>query len=507
MPIDIGQLDLNFGGDMADAGVEMATPEMGTPEMGMPDLGPLPTESEPSPPAAVRGDGEALVLTGTVLTQAGPIEGAIRIEGDTITCVAASCDEAGATVVDTFGVISPGLIDAHNHLTFNFMPEWEPDPSQLFMNRYEWSEEESYEAHIAPFADNRSRNTTFCPAALWGELRSLVHGTTTIMGQSFNRSCIGGGVRNADHRHRLGADHMRTTIASVRDINDEDAAGLVESFTDPASPTTRYAVHMQEGLMGSGVELEFESFVGRDTRNNRHQGVNLMVGEGYFGVALFIHAMNMSTAQLMESIDGGAHFVWSPSSNLILYGETAPVAEMIALAIDLSLAPDWTVSGTDNMLDEMRFARGFGVGQGIAEMTPEFIWRMTTENAARAVGLESIGVLREGAPADVVVFARRAADPYRAVLDSRSEDVRLVLIGGEGYYGDMALEMATSVNGGCEVFDACSSVKFLCVRDLPGAEGDWVGDGLDDLRGQLQTIIDGYDNLSYSAPLPLVDCE
>ncbi|MEM7609291.1 MAG: hypothetical protein AAF411_28415, partial [Myxococcota bacterium] len=35
MPIDIGQLDLNIGGDMADAGVEKATPEKGTPEMGM----------------------------------------------------------------------------------------------------------------------------------------------------------------------------------------------------------------------------------------------------------------------------------------------------------------------------------------------------------------------------------------------------------------------------------------------------------------------------------------
>ena len=96
------------------------------------------------------------------------------------------------------------------------------------------------------------------------------------------------------------------------------------------------------------------------------------------------------------------------------------------------------------------------------------------------------------------------------MIDSRAEDVRLVLIEGVAHYGDMNLEAETAVNGSCEVFDACGTSKFLCVADLPNATGDWVGDGLEDLRGQLQSIIDEYlamnPPLSYAAPLPLVEC-
>lgn len=497
-----GDTGLNFdagpGVDAMDAGTDSGT------DAGM-DTGPLPEESEATPPAQVEGSGNAIVLRGVVLTENGPIDGEVRIEGGMIECVAASCDHVGATVVQTNGVISPGLIDAHNHLPYNFIPEWVPDPMRLFDNRYVWADVAAYEAHVEPFAARRSTNVVFCPSALWGELRSLVHGTTTIMGQSFSRSCTNGGVRNADQAHRLGHDHLRTTIGSVRDLTDSDAASLVASFTEGTDRVTRYAVHMQEGVMGNGVLQEFESFAGRDTRNNRHAGVSLLSGNGYSGVGVLIHSMGLTEAQLMEVVDTGAHIVWSPSSNLILYGETAPVERMMELGLEIALSPDWTVSGEDNVLDEMRFARGYAIGQNIAMIDNAEIWRMVTSHAAEAVGLSQyVGVLREGMIADLTVFGRRAADPYRAVLDSQSQDVRLVLISGEAYYGDSNLSQF-QVNSQCEAFDACGTAKFICVRNLPGAEGDWTGDNIQALEGQLRSIIGEY-NVSYTEPLPLVAC-
>ena len=82
-----------------------------------------------------------------------------------------------------------------------------------------------------------------------------------------------------------------------------------------------------------------------------------------------------------------------------------------------------------------------------------------------------------------------------------------MMIDGAAYYGDMALEVANAVNGSCEVFDACGTSKFLCARGLPGAEGDYVDDGVEELRARLQAIIDEYADadppLSYDAPLPL----
>ena len=79
--------------------------------------------------------------------------------------------------------------------------------------------------------------------------------------------------------------------------------------------------------------------------------------------------MDLTTAQLMEVVDTGAHVVWSPSSNMVLYGETAPIAEMLSLGIPVGLGPDWTVSGEDEMLSEMRFAYEYGQAESIDALT------------------------------------------------------------------------------------------------------------------------------------------
>lgn len=472
---------------------------------------PPPTGSEPTPPAEVVSTGSGgFLLRGTVLGPDGIIDpGEVLIVGNTITCVAADCsgeaEAATVTVIETMGVISPGLIDAHNHLTYDFLPEWVA--TETYDNRYTWADVASYEDHIAPFADGRNQSDRVCPSAQWGELRSIIHGTTTVQGQSFNRTCLQRHARNADHHHGLpnahdgdSYDHMQTTISTVRDITDEAAATLVSNFTDPTSPTTRYGVHMQEGVGGGYLLEEFESFAGRDTRSNRHMGISLLAEEGMFsGVGLLIHSMGLTTAQLMEVVDTDAHVVWSPSSNMVLYGETAPIEEMLSLGVSVGLGPDWTVSGEDEMLSEMRFAYDYGQAEDIDALTPERIWRMATEGSADAVGLvDHIGRLEVGARGDVTVFGRRGADPYRAVLDSRAQDVRLVLIDGAAYYGDLALEVATSVNGECDMLDACGSMKFLCVANTPGSfeENARADETLDDIRAQLEAILDMYGRAS-----------
>ena len=97
-----------------------------------------PDGSLPIPDATVSvGTNGALLLRGTVLAPEGPIEaGEVLVEGTEILCVAKSCADhalaAMASVLETGGVISPGLIDAHNHLPYNFLPEWVPTPATTF---------------------------------------------------------------------------------------------------------------------------------------------------------------------------------------------------------------------------------------------------------------------------------------------------------------------------------------------------------------------------------------
>jgi cytosine/adenosine deaminase-related metal-dependent hydrolase len=485
-----------------------------------------------APSTVARMGSGGFLLRGTVLAPSGPISpGEVLIVGDTIQCVAASCAShpmAGTvTVIETNATISAGLIDGHNHATYDFLPEWvAPD---LFDSRYVWRSDPSYSAHIRPESDGGTRAELICPSTKWAELRSIVHGTTTIQGQSPRQACVDRLARNADHYHGLGTQTLfATSIAgpceggpetSATAMNDTWRASRVAEWN--AGTKTRLAVHMSEGVRGTGtsstnVLREFDCYLGRSTGGTRDYRINLLrdsAGMPY-GTAYFIHGTGLTPAQIDEANAAGAYFIWSPSSNMILYGDTTDIGHMVEIGAVVGMGPDWTVSGTGQMLGEMRFGYAYGRSSSIPSLTPRRIHQMATIDGARAVDLDTnIGSIEVGKRADLVIFGRTAADPYRAVLESRSQDIRLVMIDGLGYYGDLALETATSVNAECENFDACGSAKFLCVANTPGSSTRQA-ETYEDVRTQLYNILQtGYASVPGSAYgrgaelRELVECE
>ncbi len=475
----------------SDAGHDADDPD--TDDPGEPDAVLDPEISDPTDgPRLIETGDEGFLLRGIVLQQDQILDpGEILVIGDLITCVATDCSDDAQdlelTIIETDGVISPGLIDAHNHVTYNFLPPWIPSPEGYFGNRYEWMDNYHYRAHVAPFADNRSTGTHFCPAAKWGELRSLLHGTTTIQGQSQMQRCIRGMVRNADNAyHHLQHNHMRTTIASPRDITDDQAQNYIQSFEAETNPTTRLAIHMAEGHTGNHIEHEFESFAGRDHRPNRHQGISLLD----WGTAILIHSIALTHVQLEEIFLTHSMIVWSPSSNLALYGQTAPIEAILQSEILTGLGPDWTVSGAADMLAEMRVAYQYGRDNDIELLTARRIWDMATWEGAIVVGLdEFIGRLEPGMVADITIFGRDAEDPYYAVMESRAWDIELVMIDGEAYYGHENLA-AVGRNDYCEDFDACGRATFVCAMEGPDAD-DRGDETLEDTRQQLLAILEG----------------
>src|SRR5262245_26710137 len=50
---------------------------------------------------------------------------------------------AGVPVIETGGTIFPGLIELHNHLSYNALPLWSPVPKR-FTNRGEWPNHKDY---------------------------------------------------------------------------------------------------------------------------------------------------------------------------------------------------------------------------------------------------------------------------------------------------------------------------------------------------------------------------
>ena len=69
------------------------------------------------------------VLTGTVLTPTQTIaNGSVTVQSQKIAAVGpATSTRAGVKVIATGGIILPGLIDLHDHLSWNALPRWKPN--------------------------------------------------------------------------------------------------------------------------------------------------------------------------------------------------------------------------------------------------------------------------------------------------------------------------------------------------------------------------------------------
>ncbi len=145
----------------------------------------------------------------------------------------------------------------------------------------------------------------------------------------------------------------------------------------------------------------------------------------------------------------GAAAVWSPLSNLLLYGDTAQVAAAKAANVRLGLGSDWSPSGSKNLLGELKVAKLWSDHNRI--FTALELVAMVTRSAANILGWDAVlGSLEAGKRADITVVAGGAGDPgdpYDHLLTAKETDIALVVINGVPRFGTPALFTALQVSG------------------------------------------------------------
>ena len=103
-----------------------------------------------------------LTVAGAMLAPSGVIvsDAAIAISGQKITAAGPSSTIASAaTAIKVPGIILPGFIDLHNHLTWNILPRWLP--GKTFANRYEWQDTAEYDRFLTT-PHNLALNAAAC---------------------------------------------------------------------------------------------------------------------------------------------------------------------------------------------------------------------------------------------------------------------------------------------------------------------------------------------------------
>ncbi len=374
----------------------------------------------PPPPTVRAAPTEPVALRGTVLTPDRVLDdGYVVIDLDgTIAAVQAAVPQ-GARVHATEGVILPGLIDLHGHPEFNVFAAWEPP--KLFANRYRWRDSDEYHSLIRDTQNTLLAELPRQTQARYAEIRALVGGVTAIQGASSKypkkEEAL---VRNVD-LPVFGEQRARAMIdlpsagsrdePRLRDIVAQIGRGDVDAFY----------VHLAEGR--------------RDDPRSQGEFAKLVALHALTPATVIIHGTALTRDQLGDVRDAGAKLVWSPQSNLRLYGETTLAADALELGVPLGLGADWLPSGSPSLLAEMQVARRWLRAQGADPPAKRLVQTMTSGAAAIAGLQEHLGTLAAGRPADVLVLERRHDDPWESVLESDPSAVELVTIGGDLAYG------------------------------------------------------------------------
>jgi 5-methylthioadenosine/S-adenosylhomocysteine deaminase len=363
---------------------------------------------------------EAFALKGCVLTPERAIEGGYVVVGAGREIQSVGEDKPqGVPVHDTEGVITPGLIDLHGHPEFNIFAAWEP-PRQ-FINRYAWRGSDLYHALVREPQNKLLKALPPRTQLRYAEIRALVGGVTAIQGTggqatTYQDEAL---VRNVD-KWIFGGQRARSMIdlpSGSRGLPELESilAGIEDG------KVKAFYIHLAEGRSDNARSREeFDTLVELNALTER---------------TVIIHGTALSADQLGDVKDAGAKLVWSPQSNLRLYGETTRAGEALERGLPVGLGADWLPSGSTSLLAELKVARRSLQEQGHVPKAKKLV-DMVTRDAAEIAGLEDrLGTLAAQRPADLVVFDRREEDPWENVVAADPSWIELVMIDGDLAYG------------------------------------------------------------------------
>ena len=431
-----------------------------------------------------KGD-DNLIIDGTILTEHAVYENGSVLIGVDGEILEVGCDvrsqpsAKGATVLSCKnGIVSPGFINPHDHIQFTH--QWpSPKSAERTDHRHQWrlGLDGYTRVEYAPAESNEQ--------IMWGELRHALAGTTSIAGMGG----VAGLLRNLENdalNENLDRAPAYTTVFPLGDAGGTrlDQGCDYPELIDAAiyEHASSFQAHLAEGVDKS-ANNEIACVTGRA---NGSVDVSRKP-------ASFVHFVGANADDAKFVQENKISVVWSPRSNMSLYGHTANVALYDTLNVNIALSTDWIYSGSMNLLRELQCASSLSINYLDNRFNSYDLWKMVTVNAAKSFSLgDRIGSITAGNFADIAIFAKSAdSDPFQQVVNSDPRNVLLVLRSGVPLLGNPKLVSALlPAQSNCEVLPtalSCGNEIAVCASAEFGLN--------------LQTIVD-VNKSSY----PLMSC-
>jgi 5-methylthioadenosine/S-adenosylhomocysteine deaminase len=334
-----------------------------------------------------------------------------------------------ALKIETNGTIYPGLIDLHNHLTYNMIPLWTV-PKQ-YTNRNQWrTQEDSYVSQVSKPASILSKNPDkdYRRALVrFAECRNLFGGVTTGQGMSMSttdgyKTYFQGLMRNVENP--LDA----TWPAAGNQTLDFLLSEITSKLMPALASGKPYFYHLSEG-----TDIDA-----------RQRFLDLQLPDTTWAISdslILIHCVGLEESDF-DKLKKSGGIVWSPLSNFLLYGKTADIKAAKQRSIPIALGADWSPSGSKNVLGELKIAKSVSDHYGRIFSNRELIEMVTTNPAKMMKWNAHIGSLVVGACADILVIDEKHEDPYLGLIEATECSIRAVLIDGRIRLGEEGVLVA-----------------------------------------------------------------
>ncbi len=381
--------------------------------------------------------------------------GTLYVQGNRIIDVLHEADPTpayatGAVAVHTRALIFPGLMNIHDHIGFNTIPQW--NVPALMQDVSDWTSLDDYRTHVRYPHDLLTDPDLYDllpEVGKYAEVKALAAGTTAVQGSfPISAAFTNHLARNVDLSN-CGRDRVRQRSLSILDAAfATEAVSLVAAMD--AGDVDAWLVHLAEGTAGDATQ-EFQVL----------EDLCLLRSE-----TTIIHGTALTPADLDAVAAAGAKLIVAPTSNYLFYGATADVPGAVQRGIPVSLSTDWSPAGDKDLLASLKSLSLINETVWGSALSDLQIVEMVTTSPAKALNwCTLVGALRPGMFADLAVILGDAAAPYGSLIQATEEDVVLTVVDGGALYGRPAFLEALKPGDYEIVTSGCGLQAGLDVTD------------------------------------------
>ncbi len=412
-----------------------------------------------------------LIRNATIVTMNDALDvahGSVSVRDRRIAAVGIEPAERHDTIIDAGGAyLLPGFIQTHVHLCQTLFRGYADDmPLLEWLRRRVWPMEAAHTPQTLRASARLAASELLLTGTTTALTMETVHDTDVVfeaLDEMGLRAVVGKCMMDSDQQ--VPARLQERTQASIdesvalRKRWDGRANGRLRAAFAP-----RFAVSCSRALLEAVADLSARDrvIVHTHASENRDEIEVVRKISGGLSNLEYLADTGLATPHLCT-----AHCVWvseaeqallaerdvkvmhCPSSNLKLGSGLAPVAEMRARGISVSLGADGAACNNRlDMFDEMRLAATIqAVRRGPGALTARDALWMATREGARALGRsDELGSIEPGKRADLILVERDRphiapdADPWSTlVYAARGTDVRLTMVDGDVLVNNFAL--------------------------------------------------------------------